>query len=197
MSEEKLKRNSDKVVHYGMTKDGYTVGLKAKDVNHNLAHIRSILEEKSGRDVGVVNTVRSCIEAWWDIEGIDSPSTLDNCLFRVWSSKRHGLHTSDKGAHYGMTKDGYMAVVKAKDVSYNLAHIRSVLEEKLEKDVGVVNAVRSCIKAWCDIEGIDSPYPPPGANIDIKLLKKYQLYGVSIMSSWLCSKIHRGYGIKE
>jgi len=113
MSEEKLKRNSDKVVHYGMTKDGYTVGLKAKDVNHNLAHIRSILEEKSGRDVGVVNTVRSCIEAWWDIEGIDSP------------------------------------------------------------------------------------YPPPGANIDIKLLKKYQLYGVSIMSSWLCSKIHRGYGIKE
>ena len=91
-----------------------------------------------------------------------------------------GKRNSDKAAHYGMTKDGYMVGLKANDVKCNLAHIRSVLEEKLGKDVGVVNTVRSCIKAWYDTEGIVSPSPPPGANIDIKLLKKHQHYGVSI-----------------
>ena len=177
------KRNSDKVAHYGMTKDGYTVGLKAKDVSYNLAHIRSVLEEQSGQDVGVVNTVRSCIEAWFDIEGIVFPP--GNCLFKVnadgvLEDVFHGLHKSDKGVDYGMTKDGYMAVVKAKDVSHNLARVRSVLEEKLGNDVGIVNAVRSCIKAWCNKRGYCPPSPSPGANIDIKLFKKYQLYGVSI-----------------
>ena len=181
------KRNSDKVAHYAMTKDGYTVGLRAKDVIYNLAHIRSVLEEQSGQDVGVVNTVRSCIEDWFDTEGIVfSP---ENCppvgYFKVNAGGGledvfHGLHKSDKGVDYGMTKDGYMAVVKAKDVSHNLARIRSVLEEKLGDDVGVVNTVRSCIKAWCNKRGYCPPSPFPGANIDIKLLKKYQLYGVSI-----------------
>ena len=87
---------------------------------------------------------------------------------------------SNKAAHYGMTKDGYMVGLKANDVKCNLAHIRSVLEEKLGNDVGIVNAVRSCIKAWCNKRGYCPPSPSPGANIDIKLFKKYQLYGVSI-----------------
>ena len=67
-----------KMKSYGMSGAGYAIGVKAEDVCSNLARIRGVLEKELGKDVGITNTLRSCIAAWYDSHSVTPVSVTDH-----------------------------------------------------------------------------------------------------------------------